>query len=70
LQRGQSAAQVKKTLRMPPRVADKFVKDVQGRDVEALRKALAALADLELNSRGGELTEDTEAVKAVLLATR
>ena len=70
LQRGQSAAQAKKTLRMPPRVADRFIKDVQARDVEALRKALAAMADLEVESRGGELSEDTEAVKAVLIATR
>ena len=70
LQQGQSTAQVKKSLRMPPRAADKFVKDVQARDVEALRKALAAMADLEVNSRGGDLTEDTEAVKAVLIATR
>jgi DNA polymerase-3 subunit delta len=70
LQQGQSTAQVKKTLRMPPRAADKFVKDVQARDVEALRKALAALADLEVNTRGGDLSEDTEAVKAVLIATR
>ncbi len=70
LQQGQSTAQVKKTLRMPPRAADKFVKDVQARDVEALRKALAAMADLEVNSRGGDLSEDTEAVKAVLIATR
>lgn len=70
LAQGQSTAQVKKTLRMPPRAADKFVKDVQARDVEALRKALAAMADLEVNSRGGDLSEDTEAVKAVLIATR
>jgi DNA polymerase-3 subunit delta len=70
LQAGQSAAQVKKGLRMPPRAADKFVKDVAGRDVEALRKALAAMADLEVQSRGGELSEDTEAVRAVLIATR
>ena len=70
LQQGQSTAQVKKTLRMPPKAADKFVKDVQARDVEALRKALAAMADLEVNSRGGDLSEDTEAVKAVLIATR
>jgi DNA polymerase-3 subunit delta len=70
LQYGQSTAQVKKTLRMPPRAADKFVKDVQARDVEALRKALAAMADLEVESRGGDLSEDTEALKAVLIATR
>jgi DNA polymerase III subunit delta len=55
---------------MPPRAADKFVKDVAARDVEALRKALAAMADLEVQSRGGELSEDTEAVRAVLIATR
>jgi DNA polymerase-3 subunit delta len=70
LQNGQSAAQVKKTLRMPPRAADKFLKDVQARDPEALRKALAAMADLEVETRGGDLSEDTEAVKAVLIATR
>ena len=50
---GQSPAQVKKTLRMPPRAADKFVKDVATRDVEALRRALAAMADLEVETRGG-----------------
>jgi DNA polymerase III subunit delta len=70
LQSGQPAAQVKKNLRMPPRAADKFLKDVQARDVDALRKALSAMADLETNSRGGELSEDTEAIKAVLIATR
>jgi DNA polymerase-3 subunit delta len=70
LQAGQSAAQVKKSLRMPPRAADKFVKDVAARDVEALRRALAAMADLEVESRGGDLSEDTEVVRAVLIATR
>jgi DNA polymerase-3 subunit delta len=70
LQSGQSTAQVKRTLRMPPRAADRFVKDVQARDVDALRRALTAMADLEVESRGGELSEDTEAVKAVLIATR
>ncbi len=70
IQAGQSAAQVKKGLRMPPRAADKFVKDVASRDVEALRRALSAMADLEVESRGGELSEDTEAIRAVLIATR
>ena len=71
LHAGQSPAQVKKTLRMPPRAADRFVKDVAARDVESLRKALAAMADLELESRGGAggvLSEDTAAVRAVLIA--
>jgi DNA polymerase-3 subunit delta len=66
---GQSAAQVKKSLRMPPRAADRFVKDVGARDVESLRKALTALADLEVETRGGgELGEDTAALRAVLTA--
>jgi DNA polymerase-3 subunit delta len=71
LQAGQNAAQVKKTLRMPPRAADKFLKDVAARDVTALRRGLAALADLELESRGGGggvLSEDTAALRAVLSA--
>jgi len=71
LQVGQSPAQVKKTLRMPPRAADKFVKDVAARDVLGLRRALAAMADLEVESRGGAggvLSEDTAAVRAVLSA--
>ena len=71
LQAGQSPAQVKKTLRMPPRAADKFLKDVAARDVNSLRRALAAMADLEVESRGGAggvLSEDTTAVRAVLSA--
>ena len=36
----------------------------------AFRRAPAAMADLEVQSRGGELSEDTEAVRAVLIATR
>ena len=70
LDHGQSVAQVKRTLRMPPRAADRFIKDVQQRDPQALRAALAAIADLEVLSRGGELNEETEAVKAILAATR
>ena len=48
---------------MPPRAADEFLKDVAGRDVESLRRALAAMADLEVESRGGAggvLSEDTD----------
>jgi DNA polymerase-3 subunit delta len=71
LEAGQSAAQVKKTLRMPPRAAEKFINDVAARDVASLRRALAALADLEVESRGGAggvLSEDTTALRAVLSA--
>jgi DNA polymerase-3 subunit delta len=56
---------------MPPRAADKFIKDVSSRDLESLRQALAAMADLEVQTRGGLdnfLTEDTVAIQAVLAA--
>lgn len=69
---GQPAAQVKKGLRMAPRAADRLIADVGRRDVDALRAALVAMADLELESRGGggaALSEDTSALRAVLTAT-
>jgi DNA polymerase-3 subunit delta len=68
---GQSPAQVKKGLRMPSFAADRLVSDVSRRDVEGLRRALVAMADLELESRGGGggvLCEETAAVRAVLAA--
>jgi DNA polymerase-3 subunit delta len=76
LQRGESAAQVRRALRMPPRAADRFMKDVASADPDRLRGALATLADLELNSRGGAalscsrsalaaLAEDTLALRAI-----
>jgi DNA polymerase III subunit delta len=76
LQAGQSAAEVKRGLRMPARAAERFVADVARSDPERLRLALGALADLELDSRGGAqfgagrsrlagLDEDTLAVRAI-----
>src|SRR5829696_6228465 len=50
---GESAAQVRRGLRMPPKVAERFVADVQRNDVTGLRDALGVVADLELASRGG-----------------
>jgi DNA polymerase-3 subunit delta len=70
---GQPAAQVKKGLRMPSFAADRLVADVAKRDVDAFRRALELMADLELESRGGGggvLSEDTAAVRAVIGATR
>jgi DNA polymerase III subunit delta len=74
LQNGQSAAQVKKALRMSPRQASKLVGDVERRDADAFRRALAALADFELESRGGVggrggLGEETAALNTLLAAT-
>jgi DNA polymerase-3 subunit delta len=78
---GESVADVKRGLRMPPRAAERFVADVQRSDPERLRDALAALADLELDSRGGapitasrtalaSMSEDTLAVRAIETITR
>lgn len=69
---GQPPAQVKKTLRMVPKAADRLIADAGRRDVAAQRRALIAMADLELESRGGggaALSEETAAVRAVLAAT-
>jgi|HubBroStandDraft_2_1064218.scaffolds.fasta_scaffold00532_11 DNA polymerase-3 subunit delta len=76
LQAGESAAEIKRGLRMPARAAERFVADVARSDVERLRSALAALADLELDTRGGAplqhsrtalagLSEDTLALHAI-----
>ena len=67
---GQSKAQAKKLLRGAPWAADRTIAAIEKRDAEAFRRAVAAIADLEVETRGGELSEDTEAVRAVLLATR
>ncbi len=77
LQAGESAAEIKRRLRMPARAAERFVADVARTDAERLRAALAALADLELDTRGGApararsrtrlagLGEDTLALRAI-----
>jgi DNA polymerase III subunit delta len=80
LQGGDSVADVKRGLRMPARAAERFVADVARTDPERLRAALGALADLELNSRGGApllasrthlagLGEDTIALSAIAAVT-
>jgi DNA polymerase-3 subunit delta len=69
LEQGESAAQVRRGLRMPPKAAERFLADVQRTDATALREALATIADLELASRGGgtraPLSEDTLAIEAI-----
>jgi hypothetical protein len=52
---------------MPPKAAERFVADVQRTDRDALRTALAHLADLERDSRGGRaVPEDTAALRMLL----
>jgi DNA polymerase III subunit delta len=76
LQAGESVGEIKRGLRMPARAAERFVADVARSDTERLRAALGALADLELNSRGGAtlgasrtalagMDEDTLALQAI-----
>jgi len=76
LQAGESEAAVKRGLRMPSRAAERFVADVARSDPSRLQAALAAIADLELDSRGGApiasqrsplaaLSEDTLALQAI-----
>jgi DNA polymerase-3 subunit delta len=68
LEAGESAAQVRRGLRMPPKAAERFLADVQRTDVTGLRDALVVVADLELASRGGTrggLGEDTLAIEAI-----
>jgi len=80
LQAGESGAQVKRSLRMPTRAAERFIADVSRSDPDRLRRALGALADLELDSRGGApvaadrsalapLDEDTIALRAIAAIT-
>src|SRR6266550_1911969 len=80
LQAGESAAQVKRSLRLPARAAERLVADAARCDPDTLRRALAVLADLELDSRGGAvlyadrsalapLHEDTIALRAIAAIT-
>ena len=73
---GRSAAEVKKGLRMPPKAAERLVKDVERSDPARLRGALGELARLELDTRGGavlsterdalaEMDEDTLVQRAI-----
>jgi DNA polymerase-3 subunit delta len=50
---GESQAEVKRGLRMPARAAERLVADVARSEPERFRSALASIARLELDSRGG-----------------
>lgn len=52
---GESTGEIKRSLRMSPRIAERYLADVSRSSPERLRLALAALADLELDSRGGSV---------------
>jgi len=68
LERGESQAQVRSSLRMPPSAADRLIADARRLGIERLEQAVCLIADLELASRGGRrggLSEDTEALLAI-----
>lgn len=80
LQAGESAAEARRGLRMPPRAAERFIRDVARTEPERLRAALGVLADLELDTRGGSplpearsrmsgLDEETLALRAIEAVT-
>src|SRR5205085_9322470 len=56
LRAGESAAEIKRGLRMPARAAARLVADAERNGPQRLHAALAALADLELDARGGAPT--------------
>jgi DNA polymerase-3 subunit delta len=66
LEAGESPAQIKETIKGSPWMADRRIKEARATDADALRRALEALADLEVASRGGsELDDDTTALRAI-----
>jgi DNA polymerase-3 subunit delta len=66
LEAGESPAQVKSSLKLSSWMADRRIKEARATDVDTLGRALEALAELELASRGNsELAEDTEALRAI-----
>ncbi len=80
LQAGESAGEIRSSLRMPQRAAERFMADLARTDPDRLRSALVLLADLELDSRGGTPlhsrrtagsggSQETLAVRAIEAAT-
>ncbi|GAC1484909.1 MAG: hypothetical protein NVS1B9_02070 [Solirubrobacteraceae bacterium] len=66
LDEGRAPAEIKRSLRMPPRPAERFIADVRGTDAASLRGALQTLARLEVDTRGGsQLESDTLALCAI-----
>jgi DNA polymerase-3 subunit delta len=68
LEAGEAPAQLKRTLRMPPRAADQLIADARRAGIDRLRSAIELIADLELASRGGGpggAGEDTRALLAI-----
>jgi DNA polymerase-3 subunit delta len=68
LEAGRPRSDVRASLRMPSRAADRLIADATRLGVDALRELVEQVADLELSSRGGSasgVSEDTAAVLAI-----
>ena len=66
LEAGESPAEIKKTIKGSPWAADRRIAEARATDADALRRAVVALADLELGTRrASELAEDTLALRAI-----
>jgi DNA polymerase III subunit delta len=68
LDAGQPPAQIKRSLPMPSRAADRLISDARQAGADRLRRATAEIADLELATRGGgsgAASEDTAALVAI-----
>ena len=68
LEAGESAAQIKRKLRMPSKAADRLIADANRSGSERLQRTIEELAELELASRGGgsgAAGEDTAALLAI-----
>ncbi len=70
LESGQSQAQVRAGLRMPPSAADRLIASARQMGSARLERAICLVADLEFASRGaGASAEDTALLRTVLAVT-
>jgi DNA polymerase-3 subunit delta len=66
LEAGESAAQIKASMKGSPWAADRRIAEARRSDADRLSRALEALADLELATHGAsELSDGTEAIRAI-----
>jgi DNA polymerase III subunit delta len=70
LEAGQAPAQIKRTLRMPSKAADRLIADAGRIGSDDLQRTIEELADLELASRGGGTGAAGEDTVALLALTR
>lgn len=70
LERGESPAEAKRGLRMPPRAQDQLLSDARRMGAERLREAVVLVAELEAASHGGGSGGASEDTRALIAITR